>query len=58
MYLEKDILNRGIVLMVAHRSPKPPVRVRVLLPLPFKIKYITMKKKKCYKFYFREQVRS
>lgn len=25
--------------------------------LPLKIKYITMKKKKCYKFYFREQVR-
>ena len=25
---------RGIVLMVAHRSPKPPVWVRILLPLP------------------------
>ena len=25
---------RGIVSMVAHRSPKPPVWVRVLLPLP------------------------
>ena len=25
---------RGIVSMVAHRSPKPPVRVRILLPLP------------------------
>ena len=28
------VFYRGIVLMVAHRSPKPPVRVRVLLPLP------------------------
>lgn len=29
------LFDRGIVSMVAHRSPKPPVRVRVLLPLPF-----------------------
>lgn len=25
---------RGIVSTVAHRSPKPSVRVRILLPLP------------------------
>ena len=31
---------RGIVSMVAHRSPKPPVRVRVLLPLPQHLKGI------------------
>lgn len=30
----RKVTYRGIVLMVAHRSPKPPVRVRVLLPLP------------------------
>jgi putative flippase GtrA len=34
------IKYRGIVSMVAHRSPKPPVRVRVLLPLPFNFKSI------------------
>ena len=28
------IIYRGIVSMVAHRSPKPPVWVRILLPLP------------------------
>ena len=27
-------LRRGMVSMVAQRSPKPSVRVRVLLPLP------------------------
>ena len=34
MLILKSTIYRGIVLMVAHRSPKPPVRVRVLLPLP------------------------
>ena len=28
--------------MVAHRSPKPPVRVRILLPLPFILLYLYM----------------
>ena len=32
---------RGMVSMVAHRSPKPFVRVRVLLPLP-EIKFILL----------------
>ena len=31
-----SISFRGIVLMVAHRSPKPLVWVRILLPLPQK----------------------
>ena len=35
MLLSIYYLYRGIVLMVAHRSPKPPVRVRILLPLPY-----------------------
>ena len=37
MTLEKSFY-RGIVSMVAHRSPKPPVRVRILLPLPIFIR--------------------
>ena len=39
--------------MVAHRSPKPPVRVRILLPLP--IKYDYNEKEKILKIMNREQ---
>ena len=28
--------------MVAHRSPKPPVRVRILLPLPFILYFLIL----------------
>ena len=40
------LIYRGIVLMVAHRSPKPPVRVRILLPLP------QMETRLCNSFWF------